>query len=181
MDAQDFLPGIGVMPWQYYADSLELSNILIGNGFSINLCDRLKYDNLFNIFKSGKSSELVNLFRKLDTTNFEYVISILNNTITVNSIYGVDNKVLQPITEELKKGLIEVISRTHPLYKDISPEIFRSLAVEVAHFGDIYATNYDIFLYKIILAYNDLLDKLYVKGNRYKDDSVTELANTFWV
>src|SRR5690606_18670888 len=169
------LAEIGIINFNEHADSLDMCDILIGNCFSINLCDRLSYRSLFDKFKIGKSPELIKLFNGLNTTNFEFVIEILNNTTLVNDIYGVDNAIYTPIIEELKTGLIEVIAQTHPSYAEIVPNIFRSLAMEISRFNDIYTTNYDVFLYKIILAYNELLELKRIEGLRYKDDFCDEV------
>lgn len=170
------LKSIGIVNFSHFADSLDLCDILLGNGFSINLCNRLSYRSLFDLFKENKSPELIQLFTKLKTTNFEFVIEMLNNTVLVNDIYAVDNSVYPSIVEELKKGLIEAIGTTHPLYKEIVPETFRSLSIELSRFGHIFTTNYDVFLYKIILAYNELLELKLIEGIRYKDDFCEEVG-----
>lgn len=173
---QPVLAELGIINFDTLADSVDLCDILIGNGFSINLCDRLSYRSLFDLFKNNKSDKLIRLFTELNTTNFEFVIEILNNTTLVNDIYDINNEVYPPIIEELKKGLIEVIAQTHPVYQEINPIMFRSLAVEMSRFRHIFTTNYDIFLYKIILAYNELLELGRVEGVRYKDDFCKEIG-----
>ncbi|WP_164121887.1 DUF4917 family protein [Sphingobacterium sp. xlx-130] len=173
---KDMLNRNGIVDWAYYSDSFDLCNILIGNGFSISLCSRLSYTSLYQKFSKNISNELKSVFEKFETTNFEYILEALEVTKKINSIYNIDSTVLEPIITELKEGLIKVIAETHPSYKDISPSIFRSLSIDFERFNNIYTTNYDIFIYKIILAYNELLDRGYVSRNRYKDNFCDEIT-----
>ena len=74
-----------------------------------------------------------------------------------------ESKNLPLLISEVKEGLIKTIQATHPQAKDIRDNMFRSLAKEFETFTDIYTTNYDIFLYKIILA-NNTLNQLKVEN-----------------
>lgn len=152
------LSEIGVFEFEAYKDSLDLGDILIGNGFSINLCDRLNYDSLCGLFNKSASNEIKEIFKGFNTTNFEKILEALTNTEKVNEILKKDNSEIRKLKSELKTGLISTIQQTHPKASEIRDTMLRSLAKELEPFKDIYTTNYDVFLYKIILANNFLVE-----------------------
>lgn len=172
----DELSSFGISQWSQYGDTFEGSDIFIGNGFSVNLHQQLSYASLFNKFSKECGPEVIRLFKTFGTTNFEYVIEALNNTQHVGTILGLDYSAITPIVESLKQGLIKTISDTHPGYKDVHPTIFRSLAVELKPFKDIFTTNYDVFLYKIILASNELLERGLLDVELFQDRFHVDLS-----
>ena len=78
MLTQEELNSIGIFDWENFGDEFYESDILIGNGFSINLCKRLSYSALYQIFKSFTSKELNAIFEEFQTSNFELIIDSLN-------------------------------------------------------------------------------------------------------
>lgn len=166
----------GILNWEYYGDSFDLATLFIGNGFSINLCSRLSYNSIYSEFKKEVPQELTEIFESFDTTNFEVVLNNLRTTKIINDKFGVDSKFTDPLVDHLKNGLIKVIGLTHPTYAEIAPDIFRSLAKEISRFKDIFTTNYDVFLYKIILAYNELIDQEFESDIKFKDNFSDEIS-----
>lgn len=160
----------GILDGEDIRDSLAGYDILIGNGFSINLSKNLAYNSIYDIFKEYCSKELIDVFTEFRTTNFEYIMEVLKNTMSVNKTFRKDFQFIEPLMEELKMGLIKTITNTHPQYKDISPDIFRSLAYELKDFEDIYTTNYDVFLYKILLESNRLVEMGFLSSKIIQDD-----------
>lgn len=159
MLTDDELESIGILPYEIYSNSLELKDILIGNGFSINLCDRLRYNSLCELFSKNASTETLAMFKEFNTTNFEVVLEGLSNAQIVNKVLNIQQPVISKLKEELKTGLISTIQATHPRASEINDHLLRSLAFELSSFGNIYTTNYDVFLYKIILANNSLVEQ----------------------
>lgn len=176
MLSNEELQRIGIAEWGDYGDTFEGSDIFIGNGFSINLFKDLSYTSLFNTFSQGCDPKVVKLFKTFSTTNFEYIMEALNNTQHVGTILGLDYSSIIPLVNELKEGLIKTISDTHPAYKDVSPSIFRSLSVDFIPFKDVYTTNYDVFLYKIILATNELIERRLIVASEFQDEFYVDLG-----
>ena len=156
MLSTEYLQRVGVFDWLTMADTFQITDILIGNGFSINLWNNLNYTSLCNIFCDSASPEVTELFQEFKTTNFEQILDALNNAKMVSKVLKFEVRQIPKLIEEIKKGLIKTIQATHPEAKDIRDPILRSLAKELELFRDIYTTNYDVFLYKIILANNNL-------------------------
>jgi hypothetical protein len=169
---------IGIKQWEEFDDNFAGSDILIGNGFSINLCSRLNYRKLYEIFCQHSSKELQEIFEKLETSNFELVIDALHNGQIINHVLNLPTADIKKFIEDLKNGLITSIQDTHPTWRETNFPIIRSLAAELAQFKDIYTTNYDIFLYRIILAKNELVKLGYLGGSGYEDIFYDDISAT---
>ncbi|RZK75749.1 MAG: DUF4917 family protein [Pedobacter sp.] len=177
MVTKDELANIGVLDFEIYLNSLPVSDILIGNGFSINLCERLMYDSLCDMFNKSASDEIKAIFTGFDTTNFEKVLEALSNTEKVGGILGRDMKVIRNLKAELKSGLISTIHATHPKAAEIKDTMLRSLAKDFEPFTDVYTTNYDVFLYKIILSSNMLSEMNLESFKLFNDGFYEEIGN----
>jgi hypothetical protein len=127
-------------------------NLFLGNGFSINLCERLSYKSLFAKFIEFLEPKQKEIFKGFNTTNFELIIQNLNNAAFVNNLLGIsDEDKIEPIVEYLRNGLINSIKENHPTNEEIYYPQLRKIGEELSSFGDIYTTNYDVYLYKIII------------------------------
>ncbi|MBC6605666.1 DUF4917 family protein [Hymenobacter sp. BT188] len=156
----DELNAIVVFQWESISDAFDKSNLFLGNGFSISLCNKLSYKSLFDKFKLTASSELLKVFSDFNTNNFELIIQILNNTEKVNEIINNISNKIEPLRDELRDGLIKTVQDNHPTHSEIYYPQLRSLGYELLDFSDIFTTNYDVFLYKSILqVISDFRDK----------------------
>lgn len=140
-----------IYQWESISDSFDNSNLLLGNGFSINLCERLSYRSLFKYFIENRPERFKTLFESFNTSNFEVILNNLNVADNVNNILGVENDEIEPVINHLRDGLIDTIQQNHPNHSELNYPQLRSLGEELFEFQDIFTTNYDIFLYKIIL------------------------------
>jgi Domain of unknown function (DUF4917) len=173
------LAEIGIHQWdEGFGDHFAGSDIFIGNGFSINICERLNYRRLFEIFTQDASEILIKIFYELDTSNFEYVIEALRLARLVNKLLKSDVDQYVTLIEQVKNGLINSIQKTHPTYKETNFPLMDSLAVEFLQFNDIYTTNYDIFLYRVVLATKELIGNERMTGVLYHDDFYEEISPT---
>lgn len=146
------LEQIGIFQWESVSDSFEDADLLIGNGFSINLYNSLSYTSLFEYFIAElNSEEEQRIFRALGTHNFEYIIQILNNSELVNNLLQLPVNRFEPLRNRLRQGLITSIQTNHPQHADINYDQLGRISEELEHFNDIYTTNYDVLLYKILL------------------------------
>jgi hypothetical protein len=168
----------GVFTFENYGDKFYNSDIIIGNGFSINLCERLNYKALHDLFLKTSSKELEEIFKLLGTSNFELILDTIEKTNIISQSLGVNISSLPRLINELKDGLIISIQNTHPRYAETNMHILRSLAAELSIFRNIFTTNYDIFLYKIILANNELVKLNLLKSIEFQDAFYEELNPT---
>ena len=63
MLSKDYLEKVGVFDWSTMVDNFDISDILIGNGFSINLWNSLNYRSLCDMFCISASNDVVSLFK----------------------------------------------------------------------------------------------------------------------
>lgn len=173
------LAKIGIHQWdEGFGDYFQGSDIFVGNGFSINICERLNYKRLFEIFSKDASPVLVNIFHELDTSNFEYVIDALRIARLVNKLLKTDVEQYASLIEQIKNGLINSIQKTHPTYSETNFPLMDSLAIDFLQFNDIFTTNYDIFLYRVVLATKELIENNRIEGVQYHDDFYEEISAT---
>lgn len=169
------LEGIGIFPYEYISGEFDGSTLFLGNGFSINLCERLSYRSLFSNFIESRDTEAKRIFTSFNTTNFELIIQILNNAEAVNEILNLPTETIEPIRQNLREGLISTIQENHPKHAEIYYPQLVQLSSELIEFGDIFTTNYDIFLYKSILQkISDFRDAGY--GDPYQDYFYHEMS-----
>lgn len=145
------LEKIGVVPFEWVADSFDDADLFLGNGFSINLCNRLNYNSLFKKYMEDLSPESKAFFREFGTSNFELIIQVLNNAETVNRLLNHPTGEIEKFKDELKSGLIKAIKDNHPEHAELYVPQLSRIASDLEEFQDIYTTNYDVFLYKIFL------------------------------
>jgi hypothetical protein len=134
------------------------NHLLLGNGFSISL-----FPEIFNYKKLAdeiKSEKIKNIFKSFNTNDFEYVLRKLTDALEVTKLYKESKKLTKEIEEDaenLKKILIDAISKCHPLNpKSISEEQYFSCRNFLNNFsGKIYTLNYDLILYWVLMHFLD--------------------------
>jgi hypothetical protein len=141
--------------WNEIQDSFRGADIFLGNGFSININTALNYRSLFDRFLNYLDSTDQAIFRKFNSTNFEGIQGKLTDTVEVCNAFGQDITRFESALKKLKLGLLGAIKDLHPSYSQIDPNTIYQLSLKLDWFGDIYTTNYDIFLYHIALATRD--------------------------
>jgi hypothetical protein len=130
----------------------------LGNGFSIACrADIFHYDSLFARADFSAIPEVVAVFDKLKTQDFEAVIKALESTASILPVYdshggGAVSKMLEH-AQKLKDVHLTKISSNHPhLPSDILDKKFWACRKFLAHFlagdrGCIFTLNYDLLLY----------------------------------
>jgi Domain of unknown function (DUF4917) len=128
-------------------------SLLLGNGFSRALRnDVFNYASLLEQADFGERDEqLRQLFKRLDTFDFEAVMKLLESTETVLDIYGDNDALLTVVRQDqelLKNALITAISRTHPERpNDVEPAQFTAARSFLARFEQVFTVNYDLLFY----------------------------------
>lgn len=169
--SHDQLREIGVRQWSDIENDFAGSDLYLGNGFSIKISNMLNYGRLFDKFLEHRTEAQRVIFEEFGTTNFEFILERLNNAITVNEIFNQPNPQIAESVEELRSGLIEAINENHPRFHDLNDQIFINLSVAFDTFNDIYTTNYDTFLYRIIM---NTIDR------HRTDNAIVRYQDYFW-
>jgi len=145
-------------------------SILLGNGFSRAWRnDTFNYANLLGVadFKDRKT-EICNLFKLLNTYDFEAVMRSLVAAKTVLDAYGENRDLVEQIERDqqfLKDALIIAISQTHPdRPTEVSQAQYTATRTFLSRYKQIFTVNYDLLFYWAINK-----DELPPKGH-FTDD-----------
>jgi len=162
--------------------------VLLGNGFSMaydkkrfSFTDLLKTAIDENII--DKDSNILKIFEKLKTADFEKVIRYLNNTISISEIYfpDTDKKQIKNDIRQLKKYLVNTITNNHPdKVTDINPVLSENCAGFLSHFQRIYTLNYDLLSYWVIMKNKSSYELGFTDGfGDDEDDIKDEIKNDY--
>lgn len=136
--------------WANLSENLKKNDtsLLLGNGFSIGLCEKFSYTSLLSSFNNQKIGNYLctkKLFDRLETSNFEEVLRAVFHAYIVS----IDNKdALKVLYNDIKNSLIKKINEIHPEY-DTLP--IKELHPKFINYESIFTTNYDLILYWSIL------------------------------
>jgi hypothetical protein len=131
--------------------------LLIGNGFSAKY---FSYGSLLEKAGLGDESPLTNLFKALDTVDFETVVRALEDAAVVEQAYGKDDhaKELTEHAQQVREALVKAINDTHPEHKGELAFELDSGAKFLANFATVFSLNYDLLLYWLNLEKVKLRD-----------------------
>jgi len=139
------------------ASSYNKKNLLLGNGFSIACVPSIfTYSSLFKQADFSNMPEVKDVFKNLNTQDFEEVIHALEYTATVLPSYkdNISSTVtkLHDHSKRIKEILIQTIAKNHPERPGSIEEFkYRSCVQFLNNFlgnnGTIYSLNYDLLLY----------------------------------
>lgn len=141
-----------IKQWQDI-DEHDWSALLIGNGFSIGISDRFKYESLLervdslgiNMYPHARS-----LFDKdkIGTSNFEEVLRVIYHAHLVNFY---NKSAIEQLYYNVRKSLIEAVTLSHVAFSDIPTKPVSDALKEYDH---IFTTNYDLIPYWSLMASN---------------------------
>ncbi|MDX2191005.1 MAG: DUF4917 family protein [Bacteroidota bacterium] len=151
MYTQDELNIEGIRQWDWIKDEFKKSSILLGNGFSINFSDTLIYKNLYDFFITKSSVESKGLFEAFETRNFEHVLESIETAKTVCTALKIETTAFETYKKEVREGLIDSINTIHPRPISVDYDLVSQVAKQFTDFNQIFTTNYDLFLYYIVL------------------------------
>lgn len=138
------------------ASKYNKKNLLLGNGFSIACVPTIfTYSSLFKQADFSKMPEVKEVFKNLNTQDFEEVVNALEHCSLVILSYKKLPKTVVTIHKhalKLKEILIETIAKNHPgIPSDIDESKYKACVQFLNNFlgndGAIYSLNYDLLLY----------------------------------
>lgn len=174
----DYTPEIlnveGIRQWEQIKKDYDNCPLLLGNGFSLNFSARLLYSNLYENYIQDCPDEITSLFEEFDSYNFEIILEHLESTERVCKALGIPQKRITRNKDLIKEGLIDSINRIHPTPDEICLEQIKRVAEQIKDFDQIFTTNYDLFLYYLILESKKFGDYFYFEN---RDDDRFKLFN----
>lgn len=148
--------------------TLKKPKILLWNGFSMAFdSERFSFTSLLDSAVKNKiiqkDSKVYNVFKTLQTSDFESVMRALEETKKIIQVYEWDKELqelLKNDAENLKKYLVKIITNNHPnKTTEISEKQKLSCATFLDNFETIYTLNYDLLLYWSILQNRETTKK----------------------
>ena len=140
-------------------DGINTYNLLIGNGFSINVWNSFSYNSLMQEVRRSESNflkrEEINLFDIFDTVNFEEILRNLNIAEKVAKNFDLPyTEKIQASYVNVRSSLIRAVSRLHAPPEAI---LEKQILNELKKYHNIYTTNYDTLIYNSLLAHTSEL------------------------
>lgn len=137
-----------MMNWREIPDKENFKNLLIGNGFSINVSEKFRYDILLDearkLAETGEVDiypETFRLFTALDTTNFEEVLKVYHHAFLVHEY---NKPAIDTAYKKLQNGLFSTIRKKHVLRIDTPT---RLIYENLKTYRKVFTTNYDLIPY----------------------------------
>nr|WP_321269614.1 DUF4917 family protein [uncultured Tolumonas sp.] len=134
-------------------ENLNWDNLLFGNGFSIGVSTKFRYDSLLSIVDSQKVGiypHARKLFDKdkIGTTNFEEVLRVIYHAYLVN-FWNVD--AIRTLYFNVRESLIKAVNFAHVDYDDVD---VAKIEEALSNYDNIFTTNYDLIPYWSIMSNN---------------------------
>ncbi|RTJ67363.1 DUF4917 domain-containing protein [Campylobacter jejuni] len=134
----------------------EKRHLLLGNGFSMAYDkNRFSFTSLLqsaidkDIIK--ENSNIHQIFKNNNTSDFEEVVKVLENTSKILKIYTQNESLCEQLLEDskkLKQFLVDIVTNNHPeKITEIPDNKFDSTIEFIKSYDKIYSLNYDLLLY----------------------------------
>lgn len=140
-----------LVDWAELKGQADWSGLLIGNGFSQNLWRGFGYTSLFETASQGEGAHLnaadVSLFERLETRNFELVLSALATSKTVCAALDQPQEPFSEREVSIREALIRAVHSVHIPWQSVPDAHLDTIAAELATYASIYCTNYDLTVY----------------------------------
>lgn len=165
--------------WGEISQLYHGSSLLLGNGMSVAVWQEFRYRSLFENSCIGDVDERLDeqsqqLFRRLNTDNFEHVLATLANSRIVAEIEGIDFATIDNRYRQIASALASAVRAVHPPSYMIADDQFEAIADSLAEYSSIFSTNYDLLVYWSI---NKNLDR-YRFVDRFFDGRTFDPNNT---
>ncbi|AEL27388.1 DUF4917 family protein [Cyclobacterium marinum] len=184
---------VNIKQWDSIEKNFTNCPLLLGNGFSLNFSSRLLYQNLYEKYIENCPEDVKKLFKEFKSTNFEKILEHLESTERVCSALKIKQHRISKNKELIKQGLIDSINRIHLTPEDINIDQIKLVSNQINNFNQIFTTNYDLFLYYLILESKKFGDyfympfiedrrfKLFNPGDKYKENHVYYLHGSLLI
>lgn len=163
------------------ANSYNKKHLLLGNGFSIACVPTIfSYNSLFAQADFSDMPEVEQAFKRLNTTDFEVVIKVLEFGSEIFPIYKSEVEdvieLMKTHAHKLKERLIETIAKNHPAnpseIEEIKLNACRSFLANFIQVGGyVFYLNYDLLLYWTLMNSLDKTDEALKCNDGFGRDS----------
>lgn len=172
--------------WTTLNSSIGFPELLIGNGASLAVWRKFAYFSLFDEAQTTKNRPLspteLSVFRALDTSNFEQVLSALKNSIRVNAALTINSSSPRHRYFAIKEALIHAVRSVHIPWSQMQASSLTRINSALSQYQTVYSGNYDLLNYWAVMqapeAFEDLFrgpDSTFDLGNNNPQGSATRM------
>lgn len=119
--------------------------LLIGNGISINLWSRFSYASLYE--EAVLDPEAEDVFRGLDTTNFETALEAVHHARLVADALNGDTGDIDDLYAGIRDGLFKAVNDAHLPWGSVPSSTEALIAEYLNGRKRVFTTNYDLVVY----------------------------------
>lgn len=142
-----------LVEWEELSE-LEWKNLLLGNGFSINIWSRFGYGTLFEVAQMEEidhhlTAQSLALFNHVGSANFEDVLRILYHAKLVDEQLGSPQDAeITALYESAKNALGSAVNFAHipPAFANVA-----KINERLRSYKNVFTTNYDLIPYWAIM------------------------------
>lgn len=137
--------------WTTLNDSIGFPDLLIGNGASLAVWRKFAYFSLFDEAQTTRNRPLsateLSVFRALDTSNFEQVLSALKSSIRVNAALTINASSPRHRYFAIKEALIHAVRSLHIPWSLMQADSLTRINQALTQFETVYSGNYDLLTF----------------------------------
>lgn len=137
-------------PWTDVCGKVSWSSLLIGNGASIAIWPRFRYNSLYATAALTAGDR--ELFTALDTSNFETVLDALRVSSLVCKQQRHDDLAVRLRYKAIRRALVEVVTAVHIPHARLSATTLDTVRAEMRSYASVYTTNYDLITYWALMS-----------------------------
>lgn len=154
-----------IKEWAEIKDDYGNGNLIIGNGASVALHQKFRFDSLKEEAEKLKlfNEDISKLFIEFDTCDFELILRLVWHAKLVNKHLGIIDPKIDSAYKNIKNALIEVVKEVHCEHAEIFDQL-PQLYQFTKRFRTIVSLNYNLILYWILMYGNKHED-----GHKFKD------------
>ncbi|MDD2159062.1 DUF4917 family protein [Pseudomonas sp. MIL19] len=162
--------------WSTLNSSIGCPELLIGNGASLAVWRKFAYFSLFDEAQTTRNRPLspteLSVFRALDTSNFEQVLSALKNSIRVNAALTINSSSPRHRYFAIKEALIHAVRSVHIPWSQMQASSLTRINSALSQYQTVYSGNYDLLNYWAVMQNQDAFEEMF-RG----PDSTFDLGN----
>lgn len=162
--------------WNELQTTTPFTGLLLGNGASLAVWKNFSYFSLFDLAQTTRNKPLspteLALFKAMETTNFEPVLSALKTSIRVNAALTISSSSPRNRYFAIKEALIHGVRSVHIPWRLMEQKTLLAISQALGGYSTVYSTNYDLLAYWAAMHGQGEFDDL------FGDDATFNLHDT---
>lgn len=151
--------------WNTLNSRIGFPELLIGNGASLAVWRKFAYFSLFDEAQTTRNRPLsaseLSVFRALDTSNFEQVLSALKNSIRVNAALAINSSSPRHRYFAIKEALIHAVRSVHIPWSLMQAGHLARINSALRQYQTVYSGNYDLLNYWAVMQAPEAFDDMF--------------------